>query len=103
MNTGELKNILVEKYDYKKSQVDGVVEKIGRFPPDIAAAFENWMSTGEIDGLAVEGFTVRDVLAKRKMQTAAAYLFLDWLRREPDEAKAFLNEKPFINSIAGNL
>ena len=31
MNNEQLRDLLVDKYDYKESQVDAVVEKIGKF------------------------------------------------------------------------
>lgn len=100
MNKEQLRELLVEKYDYKNSQVDSVVEKIGRFSPKVAAAFEKWLNTGEIDNTEVEGYTVKSIMEKKPMKIVGAYLTLDWLEREPSEAKAALGEPVFKGSIA---
>ena len=101
MNNENLRELLVEKYDYKNSQVDDVVEKIGRFSPKVAAAFENWLNTGEIDKTEVDGYTITAIIKKKSMKIVAAYLTLDWLEREPETAKLALDEPTFLNSYAG--
>ena len=99
MNKEQLRELLVEKYDYRNSQVDGVVEKIGRFSPAVAAAFEKWLETGVTDDTEVEGYTVESIIAKRPTGVVGAYLTLDWLSREPAEAKKALNERVFKNAL----
>ena len=101
MNNEKLRELLVEKYDYKNSQVDGIVEKIGRFSPKVAAAFENWLDTGKTDDTEVEGYTADAILKKKPMKIVAAYLTLDWLEREPEMAKETLDEPVFKGSVAG--
>jgi hypothetical protein len=98
MNKEDLRELLVEKYDYKNSQVDSVVEKIIKFSPKVAEAFNIWLASGEIDGTEAAGYTVKDILAKRPMKTVAAYLTLDWLERDPEEASEALDE-PLILDV----
>ena len=101
MNKEELRELLVDKYDYRNSQVDGVVEQIGSFSPKVAAAFEKWLETGAIDDTEAEGYTVKSIIEKRPMKTVAAYLTLGWLEDDPKEALEFLNEPIFDNSYIG--
>ena len=100
-NKENLRELLVEKYDYKNSQVDSVVEKIGKFSPKVAVAFEQWLNTGKTDDTEVEGYTVDSIIAKKPMKVVGAYLTLDWLAREPEMAKMALDEPEFLNSVAG--
>ncbi len=93
-----LRETLVDKYDYMEAKVDGVVDKISKFSPKVLEAFENWFNTGEIDDTSVEGYTVKDIISKKKMTVTAAYLMLDWLERDPKQAKAALNSTEFKNS-----
>lgn len=102
MNNIELRELLVEKYDYKNSQVDGVVKQITEFPPKVAAAFENWINTGEMDDTEVEGYTAKAILDKKPMKVVAAYLTLGWLGKDPIQAKIFLNKREIRNSAAQN-
>lgn len=93
-----LRETLVEKYDYMESKVDGVVEKISKFSPKVMESFEKWFNTGEVDSIEVEGFTIKDILDKKKMTIVSAYITLDWLHRDPKQAKAALNSAEFKNS-----
>jgi hypothetical protein len=97
MNKEELRELLVEKYDYRNSQVDGVVEQISSFSPTVAVAFEKWLETGLIDDTGVGGYTVKSIMETRPMKVVAAYLTLGWLENDPDEAMEFLNEPVFNN------
>ena len=101
MNKEQLRELLIDKYDYKNSQVDSVVDKILAFSPPIADSFQKWLDTGEIDGLEVEGYTVNSILKIRPMKTVAAFLALDWLAKDPASAKAAFREPRFNHSVAG--
>jgi len=96
----DLRKILIEKHDYKISQVDNVVKQINEFSPKVSAAFEKWLSTGEIDDTEVEGFTVKTIMEKKPMKVVAAYLTLGWLENDPKQAKRFLKESIIKNSAA---
>jgi hypothetical protein len=93
MSNEQLREILVEKYDYRNSQVDGVIEKINAFVPAVAAAFNKWLETDEIDDTSIEGYTIHSIIAKRPMKVVGAYLTLDWLSREPEMAKQAIIEE----------
>jgi len=99
MDKEQLRELLVEKYDYKNSQVDSVVEQIIEFSPKVTASFEKWVETGMIDDTEVEGFTVKSIIEKKTMKIVAAYLTMGWLEDDPSEAKAFLNEPVFENKM----
>jgi hypothetical protein len=91
---------LVDDFDCKVSQVDGVVEKITKMAPDIYEAFESWFNTGAVKEIEVEGYTVASLRQKKKnINIIGAYLTLDWLRREPARAKFALNQPEIANSV----
>ncbi len=91
---------LLNDFDCKASQVDGVVDKISKMAPDIYAAFESWFNTGVIQEIEVEGYTVASLLAtKKNLNIVGAYLTLDWLRREPQRAKLALSQPEIANSV----
>lgn len=90
---------LIDDFDCKESQVDGVVEKISKLSPEIYAAFEAWFNTGVIKEIEVDGYTVASLRAlKKQMNIVGAYLTLDWLKREPEKAKFALKQNEFVNS-----
>lgn len=91
---------LINDFDCKESQVDGVVEKISKLAPEIYTAFEEWFNTGVVKEIEVEGYTVASLRKQKKqMNTIGAYLTLDWLKREPKLAKAALSQPEIINSV----
>ncbi len=92
---------LVNEMDCKESQADGIVQKITKLAPDIYEAFEAWFQTGIVKEIEVEGYTVASLRRmKKEMNIVGAYLTLDWLSRDPEHAKAALNQKEFVNSVA---
>jgi hypothetical protein len=100
LDTRILRDRLVDDFDCKVSQVDGVVDKITRMAPDIYEAFESWFNTGAVKEIEVEGYTVASLRQKKKnMNIIGAYLTLDWLRREPQKAKFALNQPEIVNSV----
>ena len=100
MDRDKLMEVLVDKYDYKNSQVGAVADKILAFDPRVAAAFGKWMETGVIDETEVAGYTVAGIIAKKKMKVVGAYLTLDWLAREPEQARQALAEPEFQGSLS---
>jgi hypothetical protein len=99
LDTKAIRDRLINDFDCKESQADGVVDKIGKLSPDIYTAFESWFNTGVIKDIEVEGYTVASLRQKKKnMNIIGAYLTLDWLRREPQKAKLALNQQEFANS-----
>lgn len=99
LDTKNIRDRLVSDFDCKESQADGVVEKITKLAPDIYAAFEEWFNTGVVKEIEVEGYTVSSLRKlKKEMNIIGAYLTLDWLRREPHQAKSALSHQEFANS-----
>ena len=91
-----LREQLIEKSDFKEAQVDEMVKKINTLSPEIYAAFEEWFQSGKIKDIEIEGYTVESLRMKNpKMNPIAAYLTLDWLKREPVKAKIAI-EQPHI-------
>ncbi|MCL2442383.1 MAG: hypothetical protein FWD13_02835 [Treponema sp.] len=94
-----LRTRLLDDFDCRENQVDGVVEKISALAPHIAAAFEEWYNTGLIKEIEVEGYNIASLRAKKKnMNIIGAYLTLDWLYREPEIAKRALEKVELVNS-----
>jgi len=94
-----LRKRLIEDFDCRESQVDGIIMKIEALKPNVASAFEEWFNTGIVKEIDVEGYTVASLRAiKKNMNVIGAYLTLDWLIREPEQAKLALQQTEFMNS-----
>ena len=102
MNREKLRELLVEKYDYRNSQVDSVLDRIEAFAPPVAEAFAQWAETGELIGPEIEGMTPLDIASRQpKLKPPAVYLILQWLLDEPEAAKQELNRAHFRNTKTG--
>lgn len=88
MTIEDIKKALVESKNLDKVQVERVSEKIEALSPDIREAFETWLETDTIASPEYAGHDVNSILkAQPHLTVLAAYLSLDWLRRDPAAAK----------------
>ncbi len=90
INVNKLRDYLVKEYDYPAFMVEKTIDKVEKFDSDIYHEFEHWLSSGEESGIQVEGYSIRMLIDKYKMNVVGAYLTLDWLKREPEDAKKAL-------------
>ena len=79
---------LVENKKLDKVQVERVSAKIEALSPDIREALEQWIETDIAASPVYAGYDVHAIMkAQPHMTVLAAYLSLDWLRRDPAAAK----------------
>lgn len=88
----------LEKYDYSKPAAKTAAPKLEGLEPELKAALIRWDEIGELPTIEIEGFTVQGLVEFKGLHVIAAFLMMDWLRREPDEAKAALAE-PIVNMV----
>ena len=95
--------ILVEEKGYDLEKTEAVASEIEDLSEDIRAAFENWLETDESTSPEYNGYTVEKIMEKKPdMTILTAYLTLDWIRSEPEEAIGALLT-PIINFIPPEL
>ena len=91
---------LVENKKLDKEQVERVSGKIEALSPDIREAFEKWIETDVIASPEYAGYDVNSILkAQPHLTVLAAYLSLDWLRRDPVAAKKFIEHTKHVVRI----
>lgn len=92
MTTEEIKQKIQGRYPdtYKGEHLEDVVSKIESMDADLREKVEKFLETGEVEDMEVEGYTAEKLISDWGMLELAAYLTLDWLRREPEEAKRAL-------------
>lgn len=97
MTIQEIKKALVENKKLDKIQVEKVSEKIEALSPDIREALEKWVETNTITSPIYAGYDVNAILkAQPHLTVLAAFLSLDWLRRDPVAAKKALEHTKHI-------
>lgn len=100
MTIQEIKKVLVEDKNLDKVQVERVSEKIEALSPDIREAFEKWVETDTIISPEYNGYDVNAILkAQPHLTVLAAYLSLDWLRRDPVAAKRSIEHTKHVIRI----
>lgn len=100
MTIQEIIKELVENKKLDKVQVERVSGKIEVLSPDIREAFEKWIKTDTIASPTYAGYDVNSILkAQPHLTVLAAYLSLDWLRRDPIAAKKALENTTHVVRI----
>lgn len=96
MNTEQIIKYLIEEKQYDRIQTERLAPKIDALPEDIREALENWVENGSLESPEYEGMNVEAILKLQpRMKTVTAFLTLDWLRRDPQNALKSLRQ-PFI-------
>lgn len=92
MKAEDVIKFLVEKKNYDRIQTERLAPKIDALPEDIKSALVKWIESGIVSSPDYHGYTVEKILkAKPGMTVLAAYLALDWIRKDPKTAiKAIL-------------
>lgn len=92
MKTENIIKILVEEKEYDKCQTERLAPKIDALPAEIKSFLVKWIESGELSSPEYSGYTVEKILKEKPGMTAlAAYLALDWIRKDPKTAiKAIL-------------
>lgn len=92
MNAERIIQMLIAEKGYDKTQTERLASKIDALPSEIKESLVRWVKSGSISSPEYSGYTVEKILQEKPgMTTLAAYLALDWIRRDPQTAiKAML-------------
>ncbi len=83
---------LVAEFGYSLSHAERIAHDLSVAQPRTKAAFWHWWNTGLDLPLEIEGYTKARLMSEWSTNPIAAFLNLDYLERDPDEAKAALEE-----------
>jgi len=81
---------LIEEFGYSKENAAEVVDDLSNCSEQIISAFLRWWNTGVLPDIEIEQYNVSRLRKEYGMNPIAALLSLDWLIKEPEEAKAAL-------------
>jgi hypothetical protein len=89
----ELMPRLVAEFGYPEKNAEKVVQKLQACTPVVQEAFEKWWRGEGLDPqLAVKGYTLKRLIEEYGFGPIAAFLDMDWLVREPEQAAQALSE-----------
>jgi hypothetical protein len=86
----ELVERLTREWGYPASGAHVVADRMSRLEPAVLEAFRQWWSSGNLPELTMAGYTVAQLMQEHGLNPMAAFLTLDWLKREPGPARASL-------------
>jgi hypothetical protein len=92
MNKKELLDILVNEYSYTKQSARVVLDKIKIMDQEIREAFEKYIIHKEKPEISVSNYSYEQLIQSYDMNPIAAFLTLDWLKREPKAAERLLKK-----------
>jgi hypothetical protein len=77
---------LVRDFGYPERGAKLVASDLAAAGEPVLSAFVQWWETGTLPLVEVEGYTVSRLVEEQGLHPVAAFLALDWLRRDPQEA-----------------
>lgn len=84
---------LVAEFGYTEKSAQRVALELQTCTPTIQEAFEKWWRGEGLDlQLEVKGYTLKRLIEEYGFGPVAAFLDMDWLIREPEEAAQALSE-----------
>jgi hypothetical protein len=101
MDKAQIKQKIQEKWpnDYMQEHtLEVTLEDITKFSAPLLHEFENFLETGEPAKMEIEGWNYEKLTKERGLHPVGAFITLDWLLREPEEAKKAL-ERGFDSII----
>lgn len=91
MNEEQLYQLLIDE-GYPSHMMVQTINKLVNLSEPIKTSFENWYLSGELPVFELSGYTYQQLVSDFKMKPVGAFLTLDWLLREPYEAKIALSQ-----------
>ncbi|MFA6184379.1 MAG: hypothetical protein WC682_04755 [Parcubacteria group bacterium] len=84
---------LISEFSYSEKEARQAAQDLLKSDPKVKGAFDVWWDTGVFDdALECEGYTLDKLIKEHSLMPVAAFLTLDWLIKEPEKAKRFLEK-----------
>jgi hypothetical protein len=83
---------LIEEFGYTESKAIMIWTKIKEISPDLFITFVEWWESGDQPNVIEGGLTYKELTTEYSMNPIAAFLTLDWLKRDPKTAKVSLKK-----------
>lgn len=81
---------LTENELFSRIQALRIINRIRKLDPEIKKEFFKWFCYNRMPLLTIEGVTFEELINAEKMRPVRAFLFMDWLKREPVIALTYM-------------
>ena len=89
MDKDKLVKILKEE-EYPEHLIESTLQKLNNLQPKVLSAFQSWIDKGIMPTISVEGYSYSKLVSEYEMKPIGAFLTLDWLCRDPQQASSAL-------------
>ena len=83
----------LKENNYSFSEAIHVMKRVDKLDNQIKAYFELWLMDGVIPEKDIKGVTFKRLTSEEGMNPIRAFLMLDWIKREPEEALYYLGHE----------
>ena len=88
-----MKNIIMERLNCPEDRAMLIEEKLEQLHEDLKPLLHQWLNDGTVDEkVLVEGYSAVYFMRDYEMEFTGAILTMDWLLREPEVAKAAIED-----------
>jgi hypothetical protein len=85
----EYVNLITSKYPEIYTEEDvkqNILPKLSNMTPLLLSSLKKFLTEGELDEINLLGYSVEKLKVEHNMNEVAAYMTLDWIIKEPEEA-----------------
>jgi len=78
----------MDELGYSEIKAELIWQKISGISPDLLKVFHEWWINGTAPDVVEAGISYDELITEHSLNPLAAFLTLDWLKRDPGAAKA---------------
>ena len=82
----------LKKEGYPEETIENTISKIEKFDSEIKRLFYEWLENSTVPGAEIENYSYEKLTKDFQMKPIGAFITLDWLKRDPKEAKKALEK-----------
>lgn len=91
MYNKELLADVFRRYEYPDFIVDSIIDRLNNMQPEIKDLFDRWLLNNSVPDVEINGYTFKELIGNTYCFTPInAFLTLNWLLIDPDNANAAL-------------
>lgn len=92
MDKNSITKILTEREGYTQKRAVLLSNECQNLSRELNPLLEQWLQDSDVKiDFTIQGYSLLDMMSRRKMQYLAALLDIDWLIKEPDKAKPVID------------
>jgi hypothetical protein len=81
---------LTSEFGYPPEGAVLVADQLAELTPEVYAAFQEWWLDGLLSTFQIGDYTLQQLVDEHLLNPIAAFLTLNWLQTEPEQAEAAL-------------